>query len=40
MASLGLEAEADKALEKVPILNADTVNKVLLPWIEEQWQEL
>lgn len=35
-----LRVEADKSLERIPALNADTVDEVLLPWIKEHWKEL
>ena len=35
-----LGVEADKSPEKVPVLGADTMNVVLLPWIKEPWEEV
>ena len=34
-----LRVEADRSLERIPTLNADTVDEVLLPWITEHWKE-
>ena len=34
-----LRAEAEKSLERVPALNGDTVDEILLPWITEHWKE-
>ena len=29
----------DKTSEKMPALDADTVDKMLLPWIRDHWRE-
>lgn len=34
-----LRVETDKSLERVPALNADTVDEILLPWIKDHWKE-
>ncbi|KAF6232619.1 hypothetical protein HO173_009287 [Letharia columbiana] len=34
-----LRVEADQSLERGSALDADTVNKILVPWIKENWKE-
>lgn len=34
-----LRVGGDKSLEKVPALDADTVDKILIPWIKDHWRD-
>lgn len=30
---------AERSVEETPVLDADTVDRVLLPWVTEHWSE-
>ena len=34
-----LKVEAERSVEDVPVLDADTVDEIVLPWVTEHWSE-